>query len=96
MISRRCLLTAMGMLVVCPEHALSIGQASVSPQAVDLPRGLILPFYRRGLIVDGLPVMYVEERIWSGQEWLPIWSEGGELLVDTIRREIRDGTFDAE
>jgi len=92
----RALILALGVLLAGPQHALAVGEVAVSAEAVDLPRGLIVPFYRGILIVDGLPVMTVEERIWSGQAWLPLWSEDGELLIDTIRREIRDGTFDAE
>lgn len=34
-------------------------------------------FYRRGLIVDGLPVYTEERQIWNGAAWVPYYSEDG-------------------
>ena len=46
-------------------------------------------FYRRGLIVDGLPLYTEERQIWNGAAWVPYYSEDGTDARFGIRK-IRD------
>ena len=56
----------------------------------------MMNFARPGIIVDGLPVLHFEDRIWNGDRWLPIYSAQGERFIRQIEQEIRDGDIDAE
>lgn len=87
---RACVMLV-AMLAPCFGHARGIDQA---PSEHD--RGQIETFYRPTFIVDGLPVVRPEDRVWTGDRWLPVYSTDGIRFIQQIEQEIRDGTIDAE
>lgn len=61
-------------------------------------RGQIADFYRNPYLSDQ-PVgwaVIIEQRIWNGDEWLPLASRRGADFFRQYEQEIRDGQTDAE
>lgn len=42
-------------------------------------------FFARGPMVDGLPVVYFEWRVWNGREWLPLVTEQGQEITFGVK-----------
>lgn len=65
-------------------------------------RGQIEDFYKNPYLYDDRYVdrlgwaMIVDQRIWNGDEWLPLASRRGGDFYRKIEQEIRDGAVDAE
>lgn len=92
---RACLILAWGMLMACPALARGVHNDPV-PAPFDV--GQIEDFYRNPYAQDQEPgwAWIIEQRIWDGDEWLPLASQHGADFLRRYEQEIRDGTVDSE
>ena len=97
MILRIAISMLWAMLLACSGHARSIDQGPIP-----FERGQIVDFYKNPYLQDDRFVdrmgwaVILDQRIWNGDEWLPLASRRGADFLRQYEREIRDGAVDAE
>lgn len=92
---------AIGVLVVmlqaCRGHAIGIDRGPIP-----FERGQIVDFYKNPYLQDDRFIdrmgwaVIIEQRIWNGDEWLPLASHRGAAFLRQYEQEVRDGAVDSE
>lgn len=97
---RHVLLTlAVTLSVTAPSHAYGVVP---SHDSLTIGRGEIRtflsnPYARKGKRWNEIDAMaFEQDRIWTGETWLPLNTHRGAQFLMQIEREIRAGTYDSE
>lgn len=91
---------AVTLSVTYPSHA--HGPIDQPIERLTLERGEIRGFFSRAYAVYGKnwsevdAMAFEQDRIWTGEAWLPLSSHQGAQFLMQIEREIRAGKFDSE
>lgn len=97
MILRVTIGALVALLQACHGHASGIDRGPI-----EFERGQIVDFYKNPYLQDDRFIdrmgwaVIIEQRIWNGDEWLPLASQRGADFLRQYEQEVRDGAVDSE